>query len=57
MRREHLNTLISILEQRANMKLMDKNVVIKTTGGIKLKETASNLAVMMSIFSSLKIYL
>lgn len=54
MRREHLNTLISILEQRANMKLMDKNVVIKTTGGIKLKETASNLAVMMSIFSSLK---
>lgn len=54
MRREHLNTLISILEQRAGMKLVDKNVVIKTTGGIKLKETASNLAVMMSIFSSLK---
>ncbi|MBL7574871.1 DNA repair protein RadA/Sms [Peptoniphilus asaccharolyticus DSM 20463] len=54
MRREHLNTLISILEQRANLKLMDKNVVIKTTGGIKLKETASNLAVMISIFSSLK---
>lgn len=54
MRREHLNTLISILEQRAKLKLMDKNVVIKTTGGIKLKETASNLAVMISIFSSLK---
>lgn len=53
MRREHLNTLISILEQRAGLKLMDKNVVIKTTGGIKLKETASNLAVMMSVFSSL----
>lgn len=53
MRREHLNTLISILEQRAQVKLIDKNVVIKTTGGIKLKETASNLAIMMSIFSSL----
>ena len=52
-KREHLNTLISILEERANMKLIDKNVVIKTTGGIKLKETASNLAVMMSICSSL----
>lgn len=53
LRREHLNTLISILEERAHMKLIDKNVVIKTTGGIKLKETASNLAVMMSIVSSL----
>ncbi len=53
MRREHLNTLISILEERANFKLMDKNVVIKTTGGIKLKETASNLAVIMSICSSM----
>ncbi|SHH31844.1 DNA repair protein RadA/Sms [Anaerosphaera aminiphila DSM 21120] len=52
MRREHLNTLISILEQRANLKLIDKDIVVKTTGGIKLKEPASNLAVMMSIFSS-----
>lgn len=51
-RREHLNTLISILEERANVRLIDKNVVIKTTGGINLKETASNLAVMMSITSS-----
>ncbi|RVU54287.1 DNA repair protein RadA [Anaerosphaera multitolerans] len=52
MRREHLNTLISILEQRANLRLMDKDIVVKTTGGIKLKEQASNLAVMMSIFSA-----
>ncbi|MBP2025726.1 DNA repair protein RadA [Peptoniphilus stercorisuis] len=52
-RREHLSTLISILEERASLRLIDKNVVIKTTGGIKLKETASNLAVMMSIVSSL----
>ncbi|MGO3751947.1 MAG: DNA repair protein RadA [Peptoniphilaceae bacterium] len=54
MRREHLNTLISILEERANLKLITKNIVVKTTGGIKLKETASNLAVMMSIYSSAK---
>lgn len=52
MKREVLNTLISILEQRGGIKFYDKNVVIKTTGGIKLKEQASNLAVIMSIASS-----
>ncbi|NLY44614.1 MAG: DNA repair protein RadA [Tissierella sp.] len=52
MRKDQLNTLISILEQRGGIKLYDKNVVIKTTGGIKLKEHASNLAVIMSIASS-----
>lgn len=52
MRKEQLNTLISILEQRGGIKLYDKNVVIKTTGGISLKEQASNLAVIMSIASS-----
>ncbi len=52
MKREQLNTLVSILEQRGGIKLYDKNVVIKTTGGIRLKEQASNLAVIMSIVSS-----
>lgn len=52
MRRDQLNTLISILEQRGGINLFDKNVVIKTTGGMKLKEQASNLAVIMSIVSS-----
>lgn len=52
MRREHLNTLISILEQRGGVKLYDKNVVIKTTGGINLKDQSSNLAIIMSIASS-----
>lgn len=52
MGREQLNTLISILEQRGGIKLYDKNVVIKTTGGIRLREQASNLAVIMSITSS-----
>ncbi|WP_138159652.1 DNA repair protein RadA [Peptoniphilus catoniae] len=54
MKRDQLNTLISILEQRASLKLLDKNVVVKTTGGIRLKETASNLAVIMSIYSAAK---
>lgn len=54
LKREQLNTLVSILEQRGGIKLYDKNVVIKTTGGIKLKEQASNLSVIMSIVSSVK---
>lgn len=52
MRKDQMNTLISILEQRGKVSLYDKNVVIKTTGGIKLKEQAVNLAVIMCIASS-----
>lgn len=51
-RREHLNTLVSILEERAGIRFVDKNIVVKTTGGIKLKEQASNLSIMVSIVSS-----
>ncbi|NLM35360.1 MAG: DNA repair protein RadA [Clostridiales bacterium] len=50
--REQLNTLISILEQRGRIPLYDKNVVIKSTGGIRLREQSVNLAVIMSIVSS-----
>ncbi|RQD67004.1 MAG: DNA repair protein RadA [Tindallia sp. MSAO_Bac2] len=53
LRKEQLNTLLSILEQRASMPLHDKNVVIKTTGGFKLREAAVNLAVIMSTVSSI----
>jgi DNA repair protein RadA/Sms len=52
LKRDHLNTLISVLEQRGGINLYDKNVVIKTTGGIKLKDQASNLATIISIASS-----
>lgn len=54
LRREQLNTLISILEQRGRIDLYDKNVVIKTTGGLQLKEQSVNLAVILSIVSSVK---
>lgn len=50
--RDQLNTLISILEQRGGINLYNKNVIIKTTGGLKLKEPAINLAIIMSIASS-----
>lgn len=51
-RREQLSTLISILEQRGKISLYDKDVVIKTTGGLKFKEQTVNLAIIMSIVSS-----
>ena len=52
MKREQLNTLISILEQRGGISFYDKDIVLKTTGGLKLKEQAVNLSVIMSIVSS-----
>lgn len=52
-KREHLQTLISILEERGKQRLMDKNIVVKTTGNIPLRETAANLALIMSVYSSL----
>ncbi|EHR35856.1 DNA repair protein RadA [Helcococcus kunzii] len=54
LRKDQLNTLISILEQRVGFGLYDKNVILKTTGGLKLSEQAVNLAIIMSIVSSLK---
>ena len=37
LKRDQLNTLISILEERGRIKLFDKNIVIKSTGGIRLR--------------------
>lgn len=54
MRKEQISTLTAILEQRAGLQMLTQNVVIKTTGGIRLKEQSSNLAVIMSIVSSYK---
>ncbi|GFN35592.1 DNA repair protein RadA [Tepidimicrobium xylanilyticum] len=54
LRKDQLSTLISILEQRGRMSLFDKNVVIKTTGGLRLKESSVNLAIIMSIASSVR---
>lgn len=54
MRKDQLSTLTAILEERAGLQMLTQNVVIKTTGGIRLKEQSSNLAVLMSIVSSYK---
>ena len=52
LRKEQLNIIISILEQKNNMNFYDKNVVIKAMGNVKLQEPASNLAIAASIASS-----
>lgn len=54
LKRDQLNTLISILEQRGGINLYSQNVVIKTTGGLQLKDQSVNLAIIMSIVSSIK---
>ncbi len=54
LKKDQMNTLISILEQRGGMPLYDKNVVIKAMGGMKTREQAGNLAVIMSIVSSVR---
>ncbi|WBL15223.1 DNA repair protein RadA [Sutcliffiella sp. NC1] len=54
LKREQLNTLISILEQRGGIELFNKNVVVKSTGGLQLREQSVNLAIIMSIVSSAK---
>lgn len=54
MSRDQLNTMLSVLEQRGGIELYNKNVVIKTTGGLKIKEQSVNLAIIMSIVSSAK---
>lgn len=53
-RREELNTLIPIMEEKAGFMLYDKNVIVKSTGGIKIKEPGVNLAIIMSIASSVR---
>lgn len=52
MKKEQLATLISILEQRGGLSLYDKNVVLKTAGGLKLSQPSANLASLAAIVSS-----
>jgi len=52
MNRDQMGTLISILEQRGGITLFDQNVVIKSTGGLKLSSPSVNLAVLLSLASS-----
>lgn len=53
-KKDTLNILISILEEKSKVNLFDKNVIISSTGGLNIKETSVELALIMSIVSSVK---
>ncbi|MBQ3321033.1 DNA repair protein RadA [Candidatus Saccharibacteria bacterium] len=47
-----LNLLIAVLERRTKLKLNDKDIFINVVGGMKLNDSASDLAVCMAIASA-----
>lgn len=51
-KKDTLNIMISILEDRMRLKLFDMNVVLKAVGGLKTYDPSINLAIVMSVASS-----
>ena len=49
-----LSLLIAIIEKRLNIPLYEYDVYINITGGLKIKDTSIDLAIIMSIISSYK---
>ena len=49
---KRLNMLLAVLEKRCGFKLSSKDVFLNITGGIKIDDTAIDLAVICSILSS-----
>lgn len=47
-----LNLLIAVLERRTKLKLGDKDIFINVVGGMKLQDSAADLAVCMAIASA-----
>ena len=47
-----LNMLLAVLEKRAGFKLIQKDVFLNITGGIKINDTAVDLAVLCAVLSS-----
>lgn len=47
-----LNMLLAVLEKRAGFKLPSKDVFLNVAGGLKISDTATDLAVICSILSS-----
>jgi len=49
-----LSLLIAVLEKRSGFNLQNHDAYVKVTGGVKIVEPASDLAILMSIVSSYK---
>ena len=47
-----LNLLIAVIERRTKLKLSDKDVFVNVVGGMKLNDSAADLAVCMAIASA-----
>ncbi|MBQ6461614.1 DNA repair protein RadA [Candidatus Saccharibacteria bacterium] len=47
-----LNLLIAVIERRTKLKLSDKDIFINVVGGLKLNDSAADLAVCMAIASA-----
>ena len=47
-----LNLLIAVLERRTKLKLADKDIFVNVVGGMKLSDSAADLAVCMAIASA-----
>ena len=47
-----LNLLIAVLERRTKLKLSDKDIFINVVGGLKVQDSAADLAVCMAIASA-----
>lgn len=47
-----LNLLIAVIERRTKLKLDDKDIFINVVGGLKLKDSAADLAVCLAIASA-----
>ena len=47
-----LNLLIAVLERRTKLKLSDKDIFVNVVGGMKLADSAADLAVCMAIASA-----
>lgn len=49
---KRLNMLLAVLEKKSNFKLATKDVFLNIAGGIKVKDTAIDLSVLVAILSS-----
>lgn len=51
-KKDSFNIIASILDEIASINLEDKNIILKSTGGLKIDDVAADLAIAMSILSS-----
>ncbi|MGI2262071.1 DNA repair protein RadA [Candidatus Cardinium hertigii] len=49
-----LNMLLAVLEKRTGLRLHDRDVFLNITGGLRVDDTALDLAICMAVVSSLK---